>query len=270
MIELLILVLLVLVIYLAVGKDVGRVARPRLRNVQRKYRKYLTRNVVTPGLIFGALALLMRDIILSPFLLAVGAFLVYNRLKQAIAEAENITPRHVSQLVLAFRGAYQLEPAVFKCLLEAAKRVDEPLRSLVTTTAEIFFTTSSTQRAFDEFRRRTNDMLLHQFIYILEMSESASDASTTESLDAFVTRLRQYEELQRQVETGLASITGQTSFIQALAIVIAFVIALLPGLRNVYTGSLLGRMGYMFIMTIIVATTYYIDRQVLKLKEKTL
>jgi hypothetical protein len=271
LLPLVILVLFGLVVYMAVGEDVTRAARPHVRNFRAQNGKYLTRGVIVPGIVFAALALVMRDIILTPYLLAVGVFLVNFRLKTAKAQASTITPRHVSQLVLAFRGAYQLEPAVFKSLQEASKKVEEPLRTIVTNAVEAYFMTSSTARAFDEFRKRISDnALLEQFLYILEMSESASDTSMAEALDSFVTRLRGYEELQREVETGLSGITGQTSFMQLLAIAIAFVIAFIPNLRGAYTSSLIGRIGYAIVMAVIVGTSYYIDKQVLNLKEKTL
>lgn len=270
MIQLLILVVIGLVVYLAAGEEIGRTLRPRIRNYQVKYSKFLTRSVLLPAIVFAVLALLMRDIILTPFLLAVAALETYLRVQVVMVTATAITPRMVSALVLAFRAAYQLQPAVFASMREAASKVDEPLRGLVNNMVETFFLTSSPARAFEEFRRRTDNGLLNQFLYILEMSESASNESVTEALDSFVGRLRQHEDLQRQVETGLVNITGQTSFMQVLAILVAFVVALIPSLRGVYTSSFMGRVGYMIVMSVIVGTSYVIEKQVLGLKEQIL
>jgi hypothetical protein len=266
----LVFLLVCAVIYLAVGEDLIRSLRPRARNYQVKYSRYLSRSVLIPFIIFSALALLMRDYILTPFLLAIGVFQVVIRIQQVIRDATKITSSMVLQLVLAFRSAYQLRPAAFDSLKEAATKVNDPLRSLVKSITDVYFLTSSPQRAFEEFRRRANDVLLDQFIYILEMSESASDTSMAEALDAFVTRLRQYQELQRQVETGLASVIGQTAFMQMLAIAVAFFVALIPSLRQAYVASFVGRIGYMIILSVCVAASYSIDKRTRDLKEQVL
>ena len=271
--QLVILALLGLIgvlVYLAVGDDLRRLLRRRTESYRVSYRQYLTRPVLIPAIVFAVLGVLMRDVILTPFLWALGGAVAYFRIRQTIAESETITPRHVAQLVMAFRGAYQLEPAAFASLEEAATKVGEPLRSLISTTVDIFFTTSDPERAFAAFRKSTHSALLHQFIYILEMSESASDESITDALDAFVGRLRQQEELQRQVETGLAGITGQTSFMQGLVVVIAFVIAIVPGFRGAYTGTVSSRFFYLFLIAVILAASYMIEKRVSGLKERIL
>jgi Flp pilus assembly protein TadB len=261
---------IVLLAYMALGEDLTRVARPRVRNYRLKYGKYMTRSVLIPAISFGVLGLLMRDIILTPFLLVLGGVIAWFRIQQAIAASEKVLARDVLQVVLGFRAAYQLRPAVFDSLKEAAKKVQGPLRDLCNVVVETFFLTSSSQRAFEELRKRTDNMLLTQFAYILEMSESASNESMTEALDAFVTRLRHIEDLERQVQTGLTGITGQTSFMQVLFLGIAFAVALIPGFHDRYTESIQARLGYMAIMAVIVGTSYVIEKQIIALKEQVL
>ena len=235
-----------------------------------KYTRYLTRPVMAPTLVFFLLGVVMRDAVLTPFLWLLAAGIAYFRIRQTIAQETTVTPRDVSQFVIAFRSAYQLQPAAFKSLEVAADKVREPLRSMTKTVVNIFFNSARPELAFEEFRKRTNNVLLSQFIYILEMSESASNESVTGALDAFVTRLRRQEELQRQVETGLASITGQTGFMQILAMIIAYVVALIPGFRGAYTSSLLGRLGYMLLVSIIIAASYIIENRIIELKAQIL
>jgi len=275
-IQVVVLVLIGLVVYMALGEDLTRVARPRVRNYQIKYGKYVTPHVLIPAIAFGVLAVLMRDLIITPFLLAVGGFIAWFRIQQAVAAAEKITARQLLQLVLGFRAAYQLRPAVFDSLKEASKKIEGPLRDMASVVVETFFLTSSASRAFEELHKRTDNMLINQFAYIMEMSESASDESMAEALDAFVTRLRHIEDLERQVETGLASVTGQTNFMQVLFLVVAYAVALVPGFRERYTANaqdplnLVGRLGYIVIMGAIIGASYYIERQILKLKEQAL
>ena len=276
MIQLLVLGLIVLIVYLELGEDLMRVARPRVRNYRVKYGKYVSSRVLVPAIAFGILAVLMRDLIITPFLLAVGGLIAWFRIQQAVAASQKITARQVLQLVLGFRAAYQLRPAVFDSLKEAATKIEGPLRDLANVVVETFFLTSSAQRAFEELRKRTDNMLLKQFAYIMEMSESASDESMAEALDAFVTRLRHIEDLERQVETGLTSVTGQTNFMQILFLVVAYVVALVPGFREQYTANardplnLVGRLGYMMIIGAIVGASYYLEKQIIQLKEQAL
>ena len=259
-----------LVLYMAFGEDVWRAARPRVRNYQTKYMRFLKRSVIIPFVIFAVLAVLMRDWLLTPYLVLVAAAIAYVRVQQLMREEQTITPRDILQLALSFRGSYQLQPAVFASLQDANTKVDEPLRSMVKVMVESFFLTASTTRAFAEFRKRTDNISLNQFAYILEMSETASNESTTEALDSFVTRLRRQEDLQNQVETNLTGIIGQTNFIQVLALGVAFFIAIIPAFRIMYVGSMLGRALYIFLTIVILASSYYIERRIASLKEQVI
>jgi hypothetical protein len=269
-IRILTIVFIGLLIYMAVGDDVIRMSRRRTKEYRSKYTQYITRDVVIPTTALVILGLFMRDLALTSFLWALAAGVATQRVRQEMAKRRTITPRQVTQMVIAFRGAYQLEPAAFKSLEQAATKVGEPLQGLLSMTVNVFYTTSEPARAYAEFRKRTQNALLNQFVYILEMSESASDDSVIEALDAFVQRLRRQEELHREVETGLASITSQTGFMQGLALIIAMVIALVPGFRRVYIDSLFGRIGYMTLIAIIIGASYLIERKVLALKEQVL
>jgi hypothetical protein len=259
-----------LLLYMAFGEDMLRATRPRVRNYRAKYARFITRPVVLPFLVFVALGALMRDWVLTPFLVAVAVLVAYARIRELMRTEEIITPRQILQLALGFRGSYQLQPAVFASLQDANAKTEEPLKGLVHVMVESFFLTASTTRAFAEFRKRTDNISLHQFAYILEMSESASNESTTEALDSFVTRLRRQEDLQNQVETNLTSITGQTSFIQILAILIAFFVALMPTFRAAYVGSLAAKLTYMLLVVIILGASYFIERRIASLKEQVI
>ncbi len=270
MIRILAFVLIGLMVYMAVGEDVIRISRRRTKGYRSKYTQYVTRDVVIPTVALLTLGLFMRDLVLTSFLAALAAGVAMLRVRQVMATRRTITPRQVTQLVIAFRGAYRLEPAAFRSLEQAATKVGEPLQGLITMMVNVFYTTSEPERAYAEFRKRTENPLLNQFVYILEMSESASDDSVINALDAFVQRLRRQEELHREVETGMASITSQTGFMQVLALAIAMVIALVPGFRRVYTDSLLGRIAYMTLIAVIIGASYVIERKVLALKEQVL
>lgn len=254
-------------LFLAFGQDTTRVVRRRAQNYQVKYAQYINRNMVLQAGFFILLGVLMRDIILTPVLIALGLAIAYYRIRQQVAAAGKITVAQILQLALAFRAQYYLQPAAFASLQEAGRHVTGALRDLINVTVETFYLTSSTDRAFGEFRRRTDNMLLHQFMYILEMSESASNEAMEVALDAFVARLRGNEDLERQVETGLTDVTGQVRFSQGTIVVLTIIAALTPIFRNVWV-TIPGRVGYMLIILLVVGVSYYIERQIEKLREQ--
>ena len=271
LIWILIVLLLGAFVYLLLGNGGNVVVRRQFDAYAAKYGKYLTRAVIVPVLIFAVLAVLMRDIILTPYLLVIAAAVGYYRVKQVIAAEGVISPRDIAQLVLAFRGAFQIVPATFNSLKLVAGRVEEPLCGIVLTTVETYYASGGRpERAFDFMREHCNDPLLDQFVYILEMSESATDEAVIEALDGLHVRLQRHEELEREVETGLSGITGQTGFMQGLAVLIAFAIGAVPNMRSVYTSSMTGRLGYIVLVGVIMGTSYLIERRNQELKEQIL
>ena len=116
MIQFLIVVVIGLLVYMAVGDDVNRIFRRRAEAYRDRYEKYVTRAILLPAIVFLALGLVMRDIVLTPFVWLVGVALTTLRVRQQISQAGVITPRMVSQLVIAFRAAYQLQPAAFSSI----------------------------------------------------------------------------------------------------------------------------------------------------------
>jgi hypothetical protein len=99
------------------------------------------------------------------------------------------------------------------------------------------------------------------------MSESASADAVVTALDNLVKRLQNHDELRRETESSLTSITGQTSVLQRIAAAIVVAVALIPGLRAPYT-SVPGQIIYIAFLSIILAGSYYIDRQIGKLLER--
>jgi len=252
---------------LAFAGDLARPLQRQARNWRSRYGRYLRRALFLQPTIFGVLAVLMRDWVLTPFLLVVAGLIAYYRVRQSMREAHEIQVRQVLQLVVSFRGAYYLRPAVFTALEEAAKRIDGSLKELVRIAVESYFITSSPQRAFDEFRKRTHNILLHQFAYILEMGEETSSITMLQVLDSFITRLRSHEDLGRQVETSLAGALSEVSFMQGAFIFVMVAVAIVPVLRNGWT-ALLGRVFYVILVSVVIAASYYIERQIAHLKEQ--
>jgi len=221
-----------------------------------------------PFVVAVLLATIMRQaVLLSAYLIAVGVVITLYSLRRARQKRQSLPARQVLQLVLAFRSLYQLQPSVFSILDRVTDKVDEPLRSLLGIVTHTFYLTSSPERAFVELRSRTDNVYLNQFAYILEMSESASADAVAKALDNLVDRLRTHDDLRRETESSLTSITGQTKVIQALAILAIVLVSLVPSLRAAYV-SPIGQVYLITFITVILIASYQIDRVIGKLTER--
>jgi hypothetical protein len=140
----------------------------------------------------------------------------------------------------------------------------------VTAAVETFYVTASQKRAFTELRRRVPNSYLNQFVYILERSETGRREVVQKALERLISRLRRREQLREKTDTDLTVITTQTHLILFLGIGLLFLVALIPGLRQVYTRSVPGQILFITLASIAILTTYYIDRRIISLKERVL
>lgn len=219
-----------------------------------------------------ALAYIMREgRLISIYLMALGVLItLYYVFWRTKAKAETELNAEILKLVEEFQSQYRLTPPIFSALSQARLKVAEPLRGHVTAAVESFYVTASQKRAFAELRRRVPNSYLNQFVYILERSETARREIVQKALERLIARLRRREQLRAETETDLTMITGQTQLILILGIGMLFVMALIPGLREVYTRSLNHQIMFIVLATIGVLTTYYIDQRTTSLKERVI
>jgi len=213
-------------------------------------------------------ALLMWGaVLIQIYLLVLGVVMTIYSIRRTQRQQKLLASRQVLQLILAFRSMYQLQPSVFSTLDRVKDKVDEPLRGLMDVVIQSFYLTSSPERAFAELRERTDNVYLNQFVYILEMSEGARTGAVVRALDNLVDRLRTHDELRRESESSLTSITGQTSVLQRIAAAIILAAAIVPSLRAPYH-STVGQIAFVVLLSVIVAGSYYIDSEIGKLMER--
>ncbi|KPL23160.1 MAG: hypothetical protein AMJ93_05350 [Anaerolineae bacterium SM23_84] len=248
--------------------EFGQQLAPRWR----RYRSRLLADHVTwrtflPLVVAVTLAMLMRAFLIGAYLVIVGILITVYFLRRAKEQRQSLPARQILQLILAFRSAYLLQHSVFLSLDAVKEKVDEPLRSLMRVTVETYYLTSSPQHAFMELRARTDNIYLSQFAYVLEMSETARTEVVIKALDNLVERLRTHDQLRREIEASLVSITGQTSFIQVIAVLVVLGVAAVPLLRAAYT-SPGGQIAFIIIISIMLGASYYIDSVINKLAER--
>ena len=227
----------------------------------------LSWHMFLPLIVGLILALLFRAPLISAFLVAAGVAVSLVLMERARRNEHALPAREIFQLVLAFRGTFQLQPSVFLTLDLVRQKVSEPLRGLVEIVVQTYYLTSSPQRAFEELRARTSNVYLHQFVYILEMSETAQPSAVVNALDNLVDRLRSHEELRRESEANLTSVTGQTSFIQTMAVLVLAAVAAVPTLRTPYTTTG-GQVLLIAVITVMLVASYYIYRVIQGLSER--
>ncbi|UCC77317.1 MAG: hypothetical protein JSW37_02860 [Anaerolineales bacterium] len=264
----LLIISLLVIVGALMADEFGQQLAPRWR----RYRSRLLADHVTwrtflPLVVAVALAMLMRAFLIGAYLLIVGILITVYFLRRAREQRQSLPARQILQLILAFRSAYLLQPSVFLSLDAVKEKVDEPLRSLMGVTVETYYLTSSPQHAFMELRARTDNIYLSQFAYVLEMSETARTEVVVKALDNLVERLRTHDQLRREIEASLVSITGQTSFIQVIAVLVVLGVAAVPLLRAAYT-SPGGQIAFIIIISIMLGASYYIDSVINRLAER--
>jgi len=250
----------------------GDTATPSFTPALRRYQaRYLPaglswKSFVTPGMLV-VVGLLMRVPLISFYLVVAGALVLWRDVRRLERERKLVKPDQILQFVMAFRAEYTLQPSVFSMMEKVMDRTTGQLRSLMKVTAQAFFLTSSPQRAFAELRKRTDNVYMNQFAYILEMAENAAPEAVIKALQGLEFRLRSHSELRREVQSNLASIGTQTMIMQVVASAILLAVALVPMLRQAYTTSF-GQFVYVGVLTVMLASSYYIDHEIQKLGER--
>jgi pilus assembly protein TadC len=244
---------------------VGRRQRQRARPAWLNYPP----RIYIPAVLGVILALIYRASMISPFFLIIGFGITwYLSLRLHIA-ARLKQDSQILELAVAFRGIFKVRPAVFAALEEARKKVGEPLNEHVAATVQAFYVTSSPQKAYAELQRRVRNPYMDQFVFILERSETASRDIVYTALEQLIHRMRRHEELRSKSEVNLAAITGQTTFIQVLSLIIIFGIGL-TAVRNFYVNSTNTQLLFIGLVTVALATSWYIDRRTQAIKERVL
>jgi hypothetical protein len=203
------------------------------------------------------------------YILVVGVWWAIRQARKEQVSERMLINLQVSELVSQFRSVFRIRPTVFSALEEANKKIPPPTGSAVNHAVTTFYVTALPRRALDELRARVDNPYLDQFIYILERGEDAKHEDIMTALEGLMVRLRRAREIRDQSEVNLTVVTGQTRIIQMIAVALVFVVGVVPTLRLPYE-SAIGQAIFLFFATIGVVTSWYIDSQSTKLKEKVL
>lgn len=207
--------------------------------------------------------------LVAVYVLFVG---VWWALRQARKEARSqraLVGEQVVELVAAFKSVFRIRPTVFSALEEANKKIPAPTGAAVAHAVTTFYVTSLPRRALDELRERIQDPYMEQFIYILERGEDSRHEDIMTALEGLLHRVKRAKEVRDKSEVSMTVINGQTRIIQLISLAIVIVVGAFPLLRQAYEG-IAGQLVFVFFASLGVSTSWYIDSQAAKLKEKVL
>ena len=210
-----------------------------------------------------------RSLLVALYLLVVGLYWAWRQARKEGMSRKGLISGQVADLVTQFKSVFRIRPTVFNALEEANRKVEPPVGNAVAHAVTTFYVTSLPARAFGELRERVDDPYMDQFIYILQRGEDAKHEDIMSALEGLQKRIRSARELRDQSEVNMTVITGQTRIIQAIAVILIIVVGALPTFREAYEG-VFGQLLFMFIATIGVSTSFYIDRKSAALKDKVL
>ena len=257
-------------LFVLFGDDLYHYIRRTLNRARAQAPAWFTWRSGTPLAVAAVLAGLMRIPIISLYMLAVGCFYMWRSYERAkLAELAKLNGE-VAQLVFSFRNIYRLQPAMHNALVESMRRLGEPLKGWVDSALQAYHVTSDNEDLFRVLRSKSDNHYLNQFIYVLEMSGSASEARVVGALESLSARLRSRESLQRETDVELGSITSQTGMIQFIGIGVLFLISLAPIPHNVYLQNPAARVLYIILLSVAVAASVVIDRRIDNLRERAL
>lgn len=207
--------------------------------------------------------------IVAVYVIVVGVWWAIRQARKEARSQRALIGDQVTELVAAFKSVFRIRPTVFSALEEANKKIPAPTGAALAHAVTTFYVTSLPRRALDELRERIKDPYMEQFIYILERGEDSKHDDIMGALEGLLHRIKRAKEIRDQSEVSMTVINGQTRIIQIISLLIVLVVGTVPLLRIAYEG-LAGQFVFVMFASLGVATSWYIDSQASKLKEKVL
>ena len=207
--------------------------------------------------------------VVAIYVLVVGIWWAIRQARKEARSQRALISDQVTELVSQFKSVFRIRPTVFSALEEANKKIMAPTGSAVAHAVTTFYVTSLPKRALTELRDRIKDPYMEQFIYILERGEDSKHDDIMSALEGLLHRIKRAKEIREKSEVSMTVINGQTRIIQLISLLIVIVVGAVPLLRVAYEGPI-GQFVFMLFASLGVATSWYIDNQASKLKEKVL
>ena len=223
-----------------------------------------------PGLFAVALAAVMRDVLLSPYLVLLGVGLTYFiRVKRARRTQSAVTGQ-VKSLIVLFRSRYAVGESPFSVLVEIQDDLPKgPVAVATRRATNIYQTNGSVTEALAPLRDLKNPYLA-RLVMVLETSGSASTKVVVDEIRRIEDDLKERDRLAGQARASLALIKGTVKFLQATNLTAVVVAVALPMWHDFFTSTLQRRGTFLAATMFLVLASIYFDQEIGLQEEKAL
>jgi Flp pilus assembly protein TadB len=222
------------------------------------------------GLFAAILAVVMRDVLLSPYLVLLGTGLTYFFRARRARKAQSAVTEQVRVLIVLFRSRYAVGESPFAVLVEIQDDLPKgPVALAVRRATNIYQTNGSVAEALAPLRDLKNPYLV-RLVMVLETSGSASTEVVVDEIRRIEDDLKERDRLAGQARASLALIKGTVKFLQATNLTAVVVAATLPMWRDFFTSTLQRRGTFLAATMFLVLASIYFDQEIGLQEEKAL
>lgn len=230
------------------------------------------RNVLAmlPGLAGILLAILVRDWLLSLYLVTLGLSLIWlMRSRQGRKEQAKLTDQ-VKMLVVLFRSHFAVGGSPFSVLSEVEPELPAGrLRAAARRTVDIYHTTGKVKEALNAMRKLDNPYLA-RLVMVMEAASVSSTEVVLDELKRLEGDLKARDRLRAQAKASLALLKGTTRFLQVANLTAVAISVVLPVWRDFFTSTLQRRGTFLAATLFMLMASLYFDQEIGLQEEKVL
>lgn len=216
------------------------------------------------------LAVLARDWLLTPYLLAAGAALAWFFQARRQRKNQAQLTDQARALVVLFRSRFSASESPFAVLNDVEAQLPQgQVRRAVRRTVDIFRARGDAQEAFAALRGLDSPYLARLVMVLETCGIAASDVILVE-LRQIEHDLKARDRLAAQARTSLALLKGTTTFLQAANLTAIAASVTLPLWRNFFTSSLQRRGTFLAATLFLILASLYFDQEIAQQEEKAL
>ena len=216
------------------------------------------------------LAVAMRDGLLSPYLVLLGAALTWFLRSRRTRKTQAAITNQVRTLVVLFRSRFAIGESPFSVLVEIEDDLSKgAVAAAVHRAVNAYQTSGSVEKALTPLRDLHNPYLA-RLAMVLETSGSASTEAIVAEVAHIEDDLKERDRLAGQARASLALLKGTVRFLQAanLAAIVASVA--LPVWRDFFTSTLQRRGTFLAATLFLTLASLYFDQEIGLQEEKAL
>ena len=223
-----------------------------------------------PALGSTVLAIAMRDLLLSPYLILLGMGLTYFLRRQRTRKTQTAITNQAKALVVLFRSRFAVGESPFSVLIEIEDDLPKGAVAVaVHQAANTYQTSGSVEKALAPLRGLHNPYLT-RLAMVLETSGSASTEAIVAEAAHIEDDLKERDRLAGQARASLALLKGTVRFLQAANLAAIAASVALPMWRDFFTSTLQRRGTFLAATLFLTLASLYFDQEIGLQEEKAL